>query len=438
MSEAVISIENISKIYRLGEIGTGSLAHDVNRWWHRIRGKEDPYLKFGQVNDRTKSLKKTGKNHNPPNDWVYALKDVTFEVKQGEVLGIIGRNGAGKSTLLKILSRVTSQTSGQIKVKGRIASLLEVGTGFHHELTGRENIFLNGAILGMRHGEIASKFDEIVEFSGCGRYIDTPVKRYSSGMHVRLAFAVAAHLDPEILIVDEVLAVGDAEFQNKCIGKMKDVACSGRTVLFVSHNLSAISSFCSSGLVLKQGTTTGITSTQQAIAEYLTSDSTDKNNTSWIGKIKHEQLEFTEFSVCGNNRSGQIETTMSIEVNFAFNVTKPIAHLVVALYVETSTGSKLALSAQYDDPAQGLPTHLGPGLYRFKVTIPPSTLAQGHYRFIPDIGIHNVERIVGESAAVSVSIINSMGLGLKFITGAVNEGQFRPQWKWQFENNTRA
>jgi ABC-type polysaccharide/polyol phosphate transport system ATPase subunit len=201
MSDVVIRVENISKLYRLGEVGTGSLAHDVNRWWHRVRGKEDPYLKIG------------------------------------EVLGIIGRNGAGKSTLLKILSRVTTQSSGQIKVRGRIASLLEVGTGFHPELTGRENIFLNGAILGMRKAEIARKFDEIVEFSGCARYIDTPVKRYSSGMYVRLAFAVAAHLEPEILIVDEVLAVGDAEFQKKCLGKMKDVAGHGRTILFVSHNI---------------------------------------------------------------------------------------------------------------------------------------------------------------------------------------------------------
>ena len=283
MSDTVIRVENLSKLYRLGEVGTGSLAHDVNRWWHKVRGKEDPYLKIGEVNDRTKSVssvqrpESSAKNANAlapqpssldstpssssrpldpglstpsssaldsrpsslvspkaqaPSDWVYALKDVSFEVKRGEVLGIIGRNGAGKSTLLKILSRVTTQSSGQIKVKGRIASLLEVGTGFHPELTGRENIFLNGAILGMRKAEIARKFDEIVEFSGCARYIDTPVKRYSSGMYVRLAFAVAAHLEPEILIVDEVLAVGDAEFQKKCLGKMKDVAGHGRTILW--------------------------------------------------------------------------------------------------------------------------------------------------------------------------------------------------------------
>jgi lipopolysaccharide transport system ATP-binding protein len=246
MSDIVIRAENIGKLYKLGEIGTGTISHDLNRWWARVRGKEDPFAKVGSVNDRTVKGE---------NDWVWALKDVNFEVKQGEVLGIIGRNGAGKSTLLKILSKVTSPSSGCIKVKGRIASLLEVGTGFHQELTGRENIFLNGAILGMTKAEIKSKFDEIVDFAGVERYIDTPVKRYSSGMYVRLAFAVAAFLEPEILIVDEVLAVGDAEFQKKCLGRMKDVSVNeGRTVLFVSHNMSAIQSLCNKGLYLSSGT----------------------------------------------------------------------------------------------------------------------------------------------------------------------------------------
>lgn len=239
----VIKVENLSKMYRLGVVGTGTLTHDLNRWWHQVRGKEDPYLKVGEENDRTK---KGG-------DYSWALRDINFEVKQGEVLGIIGKNGAGKSTLLKILSRVTQPTTGSVKVKGRIASLLEVGTGFHPELTGRENIFLNGAILGMTKAETRSKFDEIVDFSGVERYIDTPVKRYSSGMYVRLAFSVAAHLEPEILIVDEVLAVGDAEFQQKCLGKMQDVAGQGRTVIFVSHNMAAVSNLCSKGILLKNG-----------------------------------------------------------------------------------------------------------------------------------------------------------------------------------------
>ncbi len=242
---SVIQVEHLSKQYRLGTVGTGSFAHDFNRALHRIRGKEDPYLKIGEVNDRTQR---------GTSDYVWALKDINFEVKLGEVMGIIGRNGAGKSTLLKILSRTTSPTFGSVKIKGRVASLLEVGTGFHPELSGRDNIFLNGAILGMSKYEIKSKLDEIVDFAGVERYIDTPVKRYSSGMYVRLAFAVAAHLEPEILIVDEVLAVGDAEFQKKALGKMKDVSTKeGRTVLFVSHNLPAVRQLCTCGLYLING-----------------------------------------------------------------------------------------------------------------------------------------------------------------------------------------
>lgn len=240
-----IKIENISKLYRLGQVGTGTLQQDFKRWWWKTIGKGDPFAKIGETNDRTTK---------GSSDFVWALKGVSFDVKQGEVLGIIGRNGAGKSTLLKILSKTTSPTSGSIKINGRIASLLEVGTGFHPELTGRENIFLNGAILGMTKREIRSKFDEIVNFSGVERYIDTPVKRYSSGMYVRLAFAVAAHLEPEILVVDEVLAVGDAEFQKKCLGKMKDVSVNdGRTVLFVSHNMAAIKTLCNQGVVMQHG-----------------------------------------------------------------------------------------------------------------------------------------------------------------------------------------
>ncbi|RYE17084.1 MAG: ABC transporter ATP-binding protein, partial [Sphingobacteriaceae bacterium] len=239
MNNTVIKVENLGKQYRLGEIGTGTLSHDLNRVWARLRGKEDPFAKIGEANDRTTKSS---------SDFVWSLKDVNFEVHAGEVLGIIGRNGAGKSTLLKILSKVTAPTTGRINIKGRIASLLEVGTGFHPELTGRENIYLNGAILGMTKIEIGKKFDEIVDFSGVERYIDTPVKRYSSGMYVRLAFAVAAFLEPEILIVDEVLAVGDAEFQKKCLGRMRDVSTNdGRTVLFVSHNIAAIRGLCTSG-----------------------------------------------------------------------------------------------------------------------------------------------------------------------------------------------
>src|SRR6201985_1993276 len=241
----VIKAENLSKQYRLGQVGTGTLSHDLKRWWALARGKEDPYLKIGVENDRTKKAQ---------SDYAWVLRDINFEINRGDTLGIIGKNGAGKSTLLKILSRVTAPTKGTIRVKGRIASLLEVGTGFHPELTGKENIYMNGAILGMTRKEIDRKFDEIVDFAGVELYIDTPVKRYSSGMYVRLAFAVAAHLEPEILIVDEVLAVGDAEFQKKCLGKMGEVANGeGRTILFVSHNMAAVKALCNKGLVLKNG-----------------------------------------------------------------------------------------------------------------------------------------------------------------------------------------
>jgi len=241
----IIKVENLSKAYQLGAFGTGTISRDIERYIAKLRGKEDPFLKIGEVNDRTQK---------GTSDIVWSLRDINFDVEEGDAIGIIGRNGAGKSTLLKILSRVTSPTSGSIKIKGRVASLLEVGTGFHPELTGKENIFLNGAILGMRNAEIKRKFDEIVDFAGVERYIDTPVKRYSSGMYVRLAFAVAAHLESEILIVDEVLAVGDAEFQKKCLGKMGDMSKGeGRTILFVSHNMDSIRTLCKKGILLKDG-----------------------------------------------------------------------------------------------------------------------------------------------------------------------------------------
>lgn len=262
--DIILKAENISKQYRLGVVGTGTISHDLNRWWNRVRGKEDPYLKIGESNDRSTK---------GSSEYVWALQDINFEVKRGEVLGIIGKNGAGKSTLLKILSKVTGPTTGEIKTKGRIASLLEVGTGFHGEMTGRENIFLNGAILGMTKKEITAKIDEIIEFSGCQRYIDTPVKRYSSGMTVRLAFAVAAFLEPEILVIDEVLAVGDAEFQKKAIGKMQDISSGdGRTVLFVSHNMAAVKSLCTRCVVLDNGTITYSGETNQAVEKYLKID----------------------------------------------------------------------------------------------------------------------------------------------------------------------
>ncbi|WP_288374851.1 polysaccharide ABC transporter ATP-binding protein [uncultured Chryseobacterium sp.] len=286
-----LKAENISKQYRLGQVGTGTLSHDLNRFWYKIRGKEDPYLKIGEANDRTTK---------GSSEYVWSLRDINFEIEQGDAVGIIGRNGAGKSTLLKVLSKVTKPTTGNIRTNGRIASLLEVGTGFHPEMTGRENIFLNGAILGMTRKEITRKFDEIVDFSGVERYIDTPVKRYSSGMYVRLAFAVAAHLESEILIVDEVLAVGDAEFQKKCLGKMNDVTRGeGRTILFVSHNMTAIKELCTSGILLHQGQIAYSGDILDTIAEYQKSS---EKQSSYIHEgpletaLGNEDIRILEFS----------------------------------------------------------------------------------------------------------------------------------------------
>jgi len=315
MSNTAIKVENLGKMYRLGEVGTGTISHDLNRWWARVRGKEDPFAKIGEANDRTVKGQ---------SDYVWSLKDINFEVKQGEVLGIIGRNGAGKSTLLKILSKVTTPTTGKIKVNGRIASLLEVGTGFHPELTGRENIFLNGAILGMTKTEIRSKFDEIVDFAGVERYIDTPVKRYSSGMYVRLAFAVAAFLEPEILIVDEVLAVGDAEFQKKCIGRMKDVSVNnGRTVLFVSHDLNAVSQLCDRGILLKQGSIEMTGNVSSIVSAYLTSNK--KTPVFNAKEIKSKQVNISKIYISDATKSVSSDFTVQEEVHI--NIELAINHL---------------------------------------------------------------------------------------------------------------
>ncbi len=299
MSDIIIQVENISKQYRLGQVSRKALSHDINRWWYKVRGKDDPYLKIGQKNDSAK---------NGTREYVWALRDINFEVKRGEVLGIIGKNGAGKSTLLKILSKVTAPTTGRIKTRGRIASLLEVGTGFHPELTGRENIFLNGAILGMTKKEIEKKFDEIVDFSGVELYIDTPVKRYSSGMYVRLAFAVAAHLEPDILIVDEVLAVGDAEFQKKCLGRIKDVSeKEGRTVLFVSHQMGSIAQLCNRAILLQNGKIIFDNVAKKTADYYLQTNSNELEsfyNTESDEKLISFIREIELIDISGNLKSG--------------------------------------------------------------------------------------------------------------------------------------
>ncbi len=335
MSETVIKVEKISKQYRLGQIGTGSIAHDMNRWWYAIRGKDDPYLKIGEENDRTTV---------GTSEYVWALRDIDFEVKKGEVLGIIGRNGAGKSTLLKILSKTTTPTEGKIRMKGRVASLLEVGTGFHPELSGRENIFLNGAILGMTKKEIKNKFDEIIDFAGVERYIDTPVKRYSSGMYVRLAFAVAAHLEPEILIVDEVLAVGDAEFQKKCLGKMKDVSVNnGRTVLFVSHNMAAIKSLCQNTLVIQNGRVKYNGNTAGAVGFHLRGASEGENKKKFDSLFDNSFFTLHEISL---NPQGQgsnvgLNEDQSVEVHAFLTIKKSAEKLHFTYVLANEEGEPL-------------------------------------------------------------------------------------------------
>ena len=316
-----IKIENLSKQYRLGVIGTGTLSHDLNRWWTvNVLRREDPYLKIGETNDRA-----TRGN----SEYVWALKDINMEIEQGDVVGIIGKNGAGKSTLLKLLSRVTKPTTGTIKYRGRIASLLEVGTGFHPEMTGRENIYMNGAIMGMTRAEITRKLDEIVDFSGCERYLDTPVKRYSSGMTVRLGFAIAAHLDPEILVVDEVLAVGDAEFQKKAIGKMQDVSKGeGRTVLFVSHNMASIRQLCKTGFLLENGSIAYCGDSNSTVNYYLENNNILKPS----GEIKvtneqHDKnrslyVRFLSFSFVKTNPIFASDEDIEMEIMVEANKTR--------------------------------------------------------------------------------------------------------------------
>ena len=299
MSNTVIEFNKVGKQYILGTIGTGTLSQDINRWWANIRGKEDPYLKIGETNDRTQK---------GDSRFVWALRNISFKVEQGDVVGIIGKNGAGKSTLLKILSRVTSPTTGDIKIKGRIASLLEVGTGFHPEMTGRENIFMNGSIMGMTKAEIKKKFDEIFDFAGVAKYVDTPVKRYSSGMMVRLGFAIAAHLEPEILVVDEVLAVGDADFQKKAIGKMQDVSKGeGRTVLFVSHNMAAVQSLCNKGIVLSNGEVAFNGNIDESLQFYLHNGIKISGNRIIDAIIQHKNtIHFNKIMINGTERNHSI------------------------------------------------------------------------------------------------------------------------------------
>ncbi len=369
MSGIILKITNISKQYRLGLVGTGTLSDDLKRWWYRIRGKEDPFLKIGDTNDR--SIK-------GESDYIWALQDINIEVEQGEVLGIIGKNGAGKSTLLKILSRVTSPTTGEIKTKGRIASLLEVGTGFHPELTGRENIFLNGAILGMTKTEINSKLDEIIDFSGCIRYIDTPVKRYSSGMRVRLAFAVAAFLEPDILIIDEVLAVGDAEFQKKAIGKMQDISKGeGRTVLFVSHNMASVKALCTRGIVLEHGRIAFQGNIDASVSFYLRGGSELQNKKVFDDSFNNDVFNINEISIKNIDKKVDEPILEDEEIE-----------LITDIYIKSSTPEKYHITyhlynemgeAMFSFSNTGGDNQLVKGLNILACYIPKGFLQSGQY-----------------------------------------------------------
>jgi lipopolysaccharide transport system ATP-binding protein len=405
-----IKFENISKQYRLGLVSTNTISHDLNRWWQtNIRGKEDPYLKIGDVNDRATKGE---------SDYVWALKDINFEVQQGDVLGIIGKNGAGKSTLLKILSKVTAPSTGTIKAAGRIASLLEVGTGFHPEMTGRENIFMNGAIMGMTKAEINRKLDEIVDFSGVERYIDTPAKRYSSGMTVRLGFAIAAHLEPEILVVDEVLAVGDAEFQKKAIGKMQDVSKGeGRTVLFVSHNMSAIQALCHKVVVLENGSTVFNGTVNEGVDFYLNSNVFTE--TTIKSGIRYQNSEVVINEITINNKEDNLILLDYNQHSISINIKG-----------ELKSSKKMAIELRFFDSKEQVvalfsPSQLHGRLQEFKqgnfeieeiVTL-PSNLTNGEFYFDIDLIHPNLEgylSIPKHVKLISKGILSYTGVELNY------------------------
>jgi lipopolysaccharide transport system ATP-binding protein len=381
-----VKIENLSKQYRLGLVGTGTLSHDLKRWWHSIRGLEDPFLMIGETNDRR--IKGSS-------EYIWALKDINFEVKKGEVLGIIGQNGAGKSTLLKILSKVTAPTTGSITYAGRISSLLEVGTGFNYELTGRENIYLNGAILGMRKKEIENKFDEIVDFSGCERYIDTPVKRYSSGMTVRLGFAVAAFLEPEILVVDEVLAVGDAEFHKKAIEKMKSISTSeGRTILFVSHNMSAVKHLCQKAVSLKNGLLDKIGGVDEIIDDYLAYNKVkDKARTEIVSDDGRFSLKAPYWLTDKNESTNLYLLNDAIKLRFEFDFYEEVKQINPGIAIVRLDGQRIFTSHLLDDP-----NYKKPKSYKGKMTIDTefdlTSIAPGIYSVIFGVRDENEKTVI--------------------------------------------
>ncbi len=392
MSDIVIQFDNIGKLYKLGQVGTGTLSHDLNRWWKTaVLRQEDPYLKIGETNDRSKKGK---------SEYVWALKGITFDIHEGEVLGIIGRNGAGKSTLLKLLSRITTPTTGTIRARGRIASLLEVGTGFHEDMTGRENIYMNGAILGMTRHEITRKLDAIIDFSGVERYIDTPIKRYSSGMKVRLGFAVAAFLDTEIMVVDEVLAVGDAEFQRKAVGRLQDVSRGGgRTVLFVSHNIGSIQRLCSRGVLMENGEMKFDGKIMDAISVYQSENIVQNTFKGIDGKA--EELYLSEAAVssdCGNI----FRNSSPMRISFEVCVARRIPSLVIGFNIYSSFQYPLA-RADYND--ENKETTLELGTYQFVYEIPPYTLSEGEYKIVFDLSVRNVKKYTTERSNLIFTVV---------------------------------
>jgi lipopolysaccharide transport system ATP-binding protein len=358
---------------------------------------------------------------------------VNLDIAAGDRVGIIGRNGAGKSTLLKILSRITEPTRGRVEISGRVASLLEVGTGFHPELSGRENVLLSGAVLGMSRAEIRRKFDDIVEFAEVEQFLDTPVKRYSSGMYVRLAFAVAAHLEPDVLIVDEVLAVGDAEFQKRCIGRMESISRQqGRTILFVSHNLSAVSTFCNKGLLLENGQVRHFGEVDQAINRYLAGSASAGSGLEWSGSEGDENLQLKRLQVEAADGSGNLVTDQDIRISLEFEVLQRIKNVVVGIHLWSVRAGELAFSAQFDDEQAGHPVDFAPGMQRCTVTIPAHTLSQGDFVVMPNLGVHNVVQIVDNSVRLEFRVNNINGLGRRFLGGRGLEDIFRPSWRWQW------
>ncbi|KPH11460.1 polysaccharide ABC transporter ATP-binding protein [Chryseobacterium sp. ERMR1:04] len=410
-----LKAENISKQYRLGQVGTGTLSHDLNRFWHKIRGNEDPYLKIGEVNDRTTK---------GSSDYIWSLRDINFEINQGDAVGIIGRNGAGKSTLLKLLSKVTKPTTGKIYTNGRIASLLEVGTGFHPEMTGRENVYLNGAILGMTRKEITRKFDEIVAFSGVERYIDTPVKRYSSGMYVRLAFAVAAHLESEILIVDEVLAVGDAEFQKKCLGKMGDVTKGeGRTVLFVSHNMAAVKQLCNNGILMRLGQVSDQGNINKVLESYILNELSPSTEFAYIEDLnKKAQIQHVRIYNNKNIETTEFSHTDDICVDISFENRNVKSGIRVNIAVLDKFENVIFITRKIFKNI---------GENKFSIKIEGNTLIPNTYIFSVALDTPSVELYDLIKGGVQLSIIETGHDN--FITGDTENGIITPPVIWDLK-----